>query len=296
MRVPRIAIAAGALTTIASLAAAAGPARAQTVEMAGKGHRVAYGDEVRVRGRVESGAPGRVVELQYAPRGGSYATVDQGRTERSGRFTLEAEPRESGSVRAVVDGTAGAPAPVTVSARPQARAREHIRRGGLAVVRGALRPGLASERVVVEVSRGRGWRAVDETSTASGGRFRASWRPGDTGSWKVRVRFDGNDEYAEGARTVGRVNVYRPGAASWYGPGLYGNRLGCGGTLSAGTLGVAHKTLPCGTRVTFRYGGRSVTVPVVDRGPFVGGREWDLTAATKRQLGFPSTGTVWSTK
>ena len=59
---------------------------------------------------------------------------------------------------------------------------------------------------------------------------------------------------------------------------------------------MAHKRLPCGTRVTFRYRGRSVTVRVIDRGPYVGGREWDLTAATKARLGFGSTGTVWSTK
>ena len=63
--------------------------------------------------------------------------------------------------------------------------------------------------------------------------------------------------------------------------------------LGSGTLGVAHKSLPCGTRVTFRYRGRSVTVPVVDRGPFVGGREWDLTSATKQRLGFGNLGRIW---
>ena len=50
-----------------------------------------------------------------------------------------------------------------------------------------------------------------------------------------------------------RVNVYRPAAASYYGPGLYGGALACGGTLTPGKLGVANKTLPCGTRVTLRY-------------------------------------------
>jgi rare lipoprotein A len=79
-------------------------------------------------------------------------------------------------------------------------------------------------------------------------------------------------------------------------PGLYGGHLACGGTLSAGTLGVAHKSLPCGTKVTLHYHGRTVRVPVVDRGPYVGGREFDLTAATKQKLGFGSTGTVLSTR
>jgi len=56
---------------------------------------------------------------------------------------------------------------------------------------------------------------------------------------------------------------------------------------------VANKSLPCGTPITLRYRGRSVRVRVVDRGPFVAGREFDLTAATKRRLGFGSVGTIW---
>ena len=92
------------------------------------------------------------------------------------------------------------------------------------------------------------------------------------------------------------MHVYRPSQASYYGPGLYGNKLACGGTLSPGTLGVAHKTLPCGTKVTFRHGRRSATVRVIDRGPFHASREWDLTAATKSRLGFGSTGVVWTTR
>ena len=48
--------------------------------------------------------------------------------------------------------------------------------------------------------------------------------------------------------------------------------------------------------VTLRFGGRSVRVPVVDRGPYVAGREFDLTEATKQALGFGDTGDVWSTR
>ncbi len=62
-------------------------------------------------------------------------------------------------------------------------------------------------------------------------------------------------------------------------------------------MGVANKSLPCGTKVTFRYRGTDrATVPVIDRGPFAGNREWDLTAATKAKLGFGSTGIVLSTR
>ena len=110
------------------------------------------------------------------------------------------------------------------------------------------------------------------------------------------MRFRGDRFAAAATGYLRKVHVYRAGHASWYGPGLYGNGTSCGGALTPGRLGVAHKSLPCGTRVTFRYRGRSATVPVIDRGPYAAGREWDLTAATKRKLGFGSTGTVWSTK
>ena len=92
------------------------------------------------------------------------------------------------------------------------------------------------------------------------------------------------------------MTVYRPAAASYYGPGLYGGALACGGTLQPGTLGVAHKWLPCGTKVRLRYRGRSITVPVIDRGPYVGGRDFDLTEATKDRLHFPDLGVVLSSR
>jgi rare lipoprotein A len=85
------------------------------------------------------------------------------------------------------------------------------------------------------------------------------------------------------------VALMRYRRATWYGPGLYGNRTACGKRLRRGTLGVAHKSLPCGTRVTFYRSGRFVTVPVIDRGPFRHGVAWDLTAAAARKLGMAST-------
>jgi len=81
---------------------------------------------------------------------------------------------------------------------------------------------------------------------------------------------------------------------SWYGPGFYGHRTACGQTLTKGLLGVAHKTLPCGTRVTFRNpsNGRTITVRVVDRGPYVAGRQWDLTGGTCVALDHCYTGPI----
>ncbi len=78
-----------------------------------------------------------------------------------------------------------------------------------------------------------------------------------------------------------------PAAASWYGPGMWGNRTACGHTLTAELVGVAHRTLPCGWLVVLRYGSSTVTVPVVDRGPFNYGREFDLTYAAKIALACP---------
>ena len=73
--------------------------------------------------------------------------------------------------------------------------------------------------------------------------------------------------------------------ASWYGPGFYGNRTACGQTYTPELLGVAHPALPCGTLIVLTYGGRSITVPVIDRGPYVAGRAIDLSNATKIALG-----------
>lgn len=72
--------------------------------------------------------------------------------------------------------------------------------------------------------------------------------------------------------------------ASWYGPGFYGNRTACGQTLQPWTVGVAHKTLPCGTRLLLCVR-RCVTTTVIDRGPYVVGREFDLTRPTRNALG-----------
>ena len=79
---------------------------------------------------------------------------------------------------------------------------------------------------------------------------------------------------------------------SWYGPGLIGNGTACGQTLTRTLVGVAHRSLPCGTLVTFRYGGRTLTVPVVDRGPYVGGRIFDLTVGACRKLDHCHTGPI----
>src|SRR5262245_35452459 len=85
---------------------------------------------------------------------------------------------------------------------------------------------------------------------------------------------------------------FRSAGASWYGPWLYGNTTARGQVLRATTIGVAHRPLPCGTVVKFVYEGHAVIAPVIDRGPFVKGRAWDLTAAASEALELEGVGTV----
>jgi rare lipoprotein A (peptidoglycan hydrolase) len=109
------------------------------------------------------------------------------------------------------------------------------------------------------------------------------------------------------AATPGRPDVRQPPARkgsieknywrfdpniSWYGPGLYGNGTACGQTLTKELVGVAHRTLPCGTMVTFRYNGRTVSAPVIDRGPYAAGRTWDLSKGLCTLLDHCFTGTI----
>ena len=55
---------------------------------------------------------------------------------------------------------------------------------------------------------------------------------------------------------------------TWYGPGFYGNRTACGQRYSRNIVGVAHRTLPCGTLIQFRWRGKTAVAPVIDRGPY----------------------------
>ena len=151
-------------------------------------------------------------------------------------------------------------------------------------LRGLVRPG--GRRPVKVVIRGPHGDLVGDATSHRGG-YRLRWKPRRTGTYRLRT-YVGRNRLAKRSHSVSRrITVFRHAVASYYGPGLYGGALACGGSLAPGTLGVANKTLPCGTKVTLRYHGRSVTVPVIDRGPYVAGRDYDLTAATKRRLGFP---------
>jgi rare lipoprotein A (peptidoglycan hydrolase) len=184
---------------------------------------------------------------------------------------------------------AQAPAPAAPAPTLNASMRQHALIGSKVKVKGTL-AGPAGQPVVVQRSKGQGWRTVARTRTGAGGHFVTRFEPRRLGRTKVRVLGP------SGSKDQSKITVYREAAASWYGPGLYGRHLACGGTMSPSRIGVANKTLPCGTRVRIHYNGRTVTAPVIDRGPYVGGRVYDLTAATKNRLRFGGTGTVWSSR
>jgi rare lipoprotein A len=169
--------------------------------------------------------------------------------------------------------------------------RMNVRMGRRAVVRGRIQP--AGSTVALQIRRGHRWVTLDRDGTDARGAYLLRDRVHRPLSARARVKVVRGPD---GTRRIGRLNVYRNALASWYGPGLYGGHLSCGGTLDAGDLGVAHKSLPCGTKVTLRHHGRVVRVPVIDRGPYSGAREYDLTEATAQRLGFKGHGSIQSTK
>lgn len=256
--------------------------------------RAGFGRTVKLRGANGLGAPGRVrIQLRAAGRQ-AWRTLTRVRARADGRFRGAVTARTSGRLRAL-DPTGAASKPVSL--RVRSRARLHrlertVKLGEKLRITGTVRP--RGVRTVKIRLAGAG-RTV-KVRTRAGGRFAYAWRPARAGDVRIRARVLPDRLAAGDGSGRRRVSALRPGGASFYGPGLYGNGVACGGTLRPGTRGVAHKTLPCGTKVTIQYGGRVVTARVIDRGPYVAGRDWDLTAAVRNQLGFGGVGTVWTNR
>jgi rare lipoprotein A len=84
--------------------------------------------------------------------------------------------------------------------------------------------------------------------------------------------------------------IQKVALATWFGPGFYGQTTACGQTLTPAVVGVANRTLPCGTLVKFSYHGHAAVVPVIDRGPYAhNGAQWDLTSGAATALGMADT-------
>lgn len=265
-----------------------------------------FGHRVRVTGTAPSAAAGRTLVLERAATpDGSYRTLETTRIEPSGRFSLIAPLKRSGFLRVVQLPSAGgatavsrdiAAAPTSAPQRVAVKAALHVPRravdvlGGHAVaLRGRLLPTLAGRRIELESRSHHAWHSLTSARTGSKGGFRLRFVAQGIGQEQLRVTFGGDRANTRIARRA-ELTVFTESVASWYNDG--GNTA-CG--FHAG-YGVANRSLPCGSKVTFHHGGRTVNAVVDDRGPFVGGREWDLNQNTASALGFGGVGTVWSSR
>ena len=254
--------------------------------------RVRHGSRVKVRGIVERRS--RSVRLLFRPSDSKrWQRLKKVSPDSAGRYRTSVTARRNGQIRAISSaGTASKPTKIRVRSRLSVKpVKKYTPVGSRVLIRGAVKP--AGRRAVKVVIGGSGGKVLRTRTSAKGG-FRLNWRPRGTGAYRVRVFAGGNGQAASDASRRIRVTGLRQTHASYFGPGLYGGALACGGRLYPGTRGVAHKSLPCGSKVTLRYRGRTVVTRVVDRGPFVAGREFDLTAATRNDLGFGDLGYVWT--
>jgi rare lipoprotein A len=283
-------------------------------------HQLGFGRNVKVSGTVTPSKPGQTLELEYAPAGStSWQAVAKAKVRPDGRFRFASPLRKSGLVRVGGDGAVSSarlnpqaakdPASgsaqstttppsaisaspsqrVTVAARFQVPNRATQLLGANNVhVRGVLLPRVGGRLVRLLARSGNGWHTLATARTSPRGGFdlHAAGGPGEE---TLRVKFAGDRLNSHAWAGAGRVTSYRQSLASWYDDG---GSTACGFHAH---FGVANKSLPCGTQVTFNYGGRSVTATVDDRGPYVGGREWDLNQNVAGALGFDGVGAVWST-
>jgi hypothetical protein len=264
--------------------------------------RIPYGHDVVVEGAAPASDSGRELQLQFAPASSStWSTLASSTVRSSGRFRLAAPLKRSGLVR-VVEPPASGGAPiaspasssthhVAVAARLHVRPRAINDLGGHSVeIRGRLLPGVGGRKVKLEGRAGGGWQILATARTGSGGSFDLHYTPSGAGRQQLRVRFSGDQANASTGAHAGELTVFVQTVASWY------NDAGSTACGFHAYYGVANRSLPCGTQVTFLDGGRRVTATVDDRGPYVGGRDWDLNQNTAQALGFGGVGTIWASQ
>jgi rare lipoprotein A len=298
--------AAAALHAAPALAAAPTPQPASAITFKLADRTIDYGDAVVARGHVPGAGSGVAVVLEQRLRGAAWAPVARGVTAAGGAYRITAHLPRSGVLRVALAQAAAAatadstPSPVAQTSRERGvrvavhvtvtRMHTAVNAGSTARVAGRVRPAVAGRLVVLQRRAHGGWKTLARARTRSGGRYRLAYRVPSAGSAALRVRAAGTPALAGGRHAAGRLNAFRPALASWYGGG---QALACGGALTPGMMGVANKSLPCGTMVTIRYRGRQVRVPVVDRGPYAGNREFDLGPGVRSALGFDGVGTIW---
>ena len=271
---------------------------------------VQLGHAVTISGTMLRAQAGQRVILQgRVGTASAWRSLQTTTVNALGRFSFTAHLRRSSLVRVIAaqaartqtaDLASGAPIsagssaavkPVTVTAQVSARRSDHaVLAGGEIAVHGRVLPVVGSRSVKLQGHAGKDWQTLATARTARSGRFTLHYRALSGTNRKLRVVFAGDTVNARASASAGTVTVYQPAVASWYYDA--GLATGCGFNAQ---YGVANKTLPCGTKVEFKYGGRTVMATVDDRGPYVDGRTWDLGQSTRAALGFDGgVGTVWA--
>ena len=138
------------------------------------------------------------------------------------------------------------------------------------------------------------WANTVSATVGSDGTFSAVWQTNHIGQFAMRAMTSDSSSQAQTASITPPLTttVYRPSRATEYGPGFYGKKTACGQRLGRGTIGLANRTLRCGESVAVYYHGRTLVVPVIDRGPYANGADWDLTVATGKALGIKGTAQI----
>jgi rare lipoprotein A len=309
----QIHVGAAALTLaipVSALALTAGQADAQSATQINLSPRqVAFGADVKVTGNASPINAGHALELQFAPAGAtSWRAVASTKVAGDGSFRFVEQVKRSGLLRVIGAGAATSTLTTgrvagsgSASIAPSASAlvsvaskfrvptgSTNLLSGQRAHVRGTLLPAVAGRQVRLISRAGGSWRALATARTGPKGGFDLQFAAGNTGQQSLRVRFAGDRLNTRSSTQSGQLTVFRQSGASWYNDG---GATACGFHAN---FGVASRDLPCGTKVTFHYGGHTVTAVVDDRGPFVGGRDWDLNQNTAAALGFGGVDTVWS--
>lgn len=280
------------ISLMTSTAHAAGGPATLKVRIAPK--LVNAGSTVQVRGN--SGLNGKKkVSLLFRKAGTpSFAHLKKVATDKRGFYSTGIAARKSGGLKVKAPGgEESRPRKIKVRSTLKVRSvHRFVKIGNKLGISGVVRPrGVRRIKIVIK-----GAGKTIRTRTKRHGGFAVRWRPKSSGTYRVRVFSAGNPVAIGDASRRYRVHGLRPSGASYYGPGLYGNGVACGGTLTPSTIGVANKSLPCGTKVTIRYHRRTVVAPVIDRGPYVAGRDYDLTEAVRNKLGFGGVGTIWTNR
>ncbi len=258
-------------------------------------------------------APGQALAAAGRPRAA---------TSRGPTATGQA-PTATGQAPAATGGAGLSPSPGTTPAvSPDGNAMVTTVGGGLTlatrasgmlrrtmIFTGSAPASMAGDTVEIERlghQTGWTWAATVSTAIAANGSFEAAWKADHIGRFSIRAVVTGPSVAIGPAATLSAaappagaaatapmtVTVYRRSLATQYGPGFYGRRTACGIRLHRDTIGVANRSLPCGTQVAIYFRGATMVVTVIDRGPYANGADWDLTTATARAIGISGSSVI----